>query len=144
MMPAMEGIRRSSLWTAGVLAFVVLFVFFVLQEYGPESAVRRFHRAVQTKNWREVQLVTKQPFEEWAVQRLVADVASLTQSPGSHRLVRMDRSPGQVRAAVVYYHPRRLPVVRIWIVERFREGWKIDADKTLTTLRDALELRMVP
>src|SRR4051812_16565072 len=34
--------------SAGLLAALVLFVFATLQNYGPQSAVRRFHEAVRT------------------------------------------------------------------------------------------------
>ncbi len=140
----MSGVSRASLGAAGVLALAVGFVFATLRDYGPESAVRRFHRAVQVRDWNDLRRVTAQPLESPSVQRLAAEVARLTQGRHQHRLVRMDRSPVQAHAAVVYSYPGGLREVRIWIVDLKDGTWKVDADKTLTTLRDALELRALP
>ena len=142
--PPMSGVSRASLGAAGVLALAVAFVFYTLRDYGPESAVRRFHRAVQVRYWTDLRRVTVQPLESPSVQHLAAEVARLTQGTHRHRLVRMDRGRDQARAAVVYSYPGGLREVRIWIVELQGRTWKVDADKTLTTLRDALELRTLP
>lgn len=123
---------------AAVLALITLGVFSVLQDYGPESAIRRFHAAVMQEDAIELQTVTEQNVRTPAVRELAGQVHSfLTQ--GNYQLLRMERSPLQVRAAVVYTSRlthEQFPM--IWVVEQRNHVWRVDANKTLTILHDSL------
>lgn len=123
---------------AAVLALITLGVFAVLQDYGPESAIRRFHAAVMQDDPIELQSVTEQNVRTPAVRELAVQVRSFL-STGSYQLLRMERSPAQVRAAVVYTSRtthEQFPM--IWIVEQRNHVWRVDANKTLTILHDSL------
>src|SRR5687767_10393182 len=51
----MSSPSRNHGWTASaLLAVLTIAVFFVLQNYGPESAVRRFHDALLRRDGREL------------------------------------------------------------------------------------------
>jgi len=109
----------------------------MLQDYGPESAIRRFNSALQRGDLLEVQSVTEQPLDSPTAQELIYLVNTLLQQGFSYQLLKMDRQPGQVRAAVVYSRGKYQIYPVIMVVEKDQRVWKIDADKTVTIKRDA-------
>lgn len=119
------------------MALITLAVFSTLQDYGPESAIRRFHAAIASDDGPELQQVTEQSIQAPQVRYLATWVRLLQQQGYRYQLMRMDRSPTQVRAAVVYTAGN---IVRpmIWVVEKKGHTWKVDAVKTDTILRDSL------
>jgi hypothetical protein len=132
---------RKRLWTylsAGVLVFLTLYVFYRLQDYGPESAIRRFHAAIKNRDPVDLQRVTKQPIDSSNTIKLIGMVQPWLAEGWSYKLLRMDRSPFQVRAAVVYTPPKEEGYERplIWVVEKSGRAWMVDVDKTVTILND--------
>jgi hypothetical protein len=126
----------SSYAAASVLAVITLGVFFRLQDYGPESAIRRFHNDVLNDDSSDLQRVTVQSIGDQRVRRLVSLVHNLLVDGRRYQLVGMDRTPDQVRAAVIYRIPRREDRAIVWVVERSDGGWRVNADKTITILED--------
>jgi hypothetical protein len=123
---------------AGVLALLTIAVFYSLQDYGPESAIRRFHAAIVRGDREELQRVTEQKLDSQNVARLAVQVQAFMQEGFRYQLLRMQRSPSQVRAAVVYTAPDHQVFPMIWVVEKTGRVWKVDADKTATIMRDSL------
>ncbi len=153
--------RALSYLSAGLLAAVTLFVFFVLQNYGPESAVRRFHAAVSRVKVspdgrydmpysaaEELQRVTMQRIGTASVGYLVRFTSERFAAGGTFQIVRVERgteNSNQMLAAVVYRIPGYLPDAAIWVVEQPRDGegmrssdWKVNADGTANAIRDHL------
>lgn len=123
---------------ASVLATITLGVFYVLQDYGPESAIRRYHQAILKQDRLDLQRVSVQEIDSENSRLLAREVGGFL-AIGNYQLVRMERTPGEVRAGVVY-RPRGTQDVfpMIWIVEKKGGVWKVNVDKTLTILRDSL------
>ena len=123
--------------SAGILALLTLGVFYVLQDYGPESAIRKFHVAAAAGDAGALQSVTQQPVRTQEVQILAAKVRRLLGEGYRYQVLRMDRSPTQVRAAVVYT-VGNIELPEIWVVEKDGRSWKIDAFTTEGIQRDSL------
>ncbi len=131
-------VRLASYLSAAALAVVTLFVFGTLQDYGPESAIRRFHHAIATNNPDELQQVTEQPLSSKSVQSIYQAAGQFVVRGIPYRIMKMDRDKGEVRAAVVYSLGNGKQAAVVFVVDKINHAWKIDADKTLTILRDSL------
>lgn len=124
--------RDPGFAAAAVLATVTLSVFAVFQNYGPESAVRRFHHAVTYDDFGEMAQVVTQGINSSAVKELRADVAQAMQgSSGYYRILTSDRSEKQVVMLAKY---QSTPPI-VWVVVKQRAGWRIDPYLTLQALR---------
>ncbi|AIE86149.1 hypothetical protein [Fimbriimonas ginsengisoli] len=137
------GSRR--LWAylaAAGLCLLTLAVLYPLQDYGPESAIRRFHVAISHDDGVELQRVTAQPIQSENVQWLARQVQGLMKAGARYQLLRMQRWPTQVRAAIVYTSPSDERFPMIWVVEKRGRIWRVDADKTVTIMRDSLGIRL--
>ncbi|RYG25512.1 hypothetical protein EON82_06870 [bacterium] len=124
--------RDPGLVAAAVLAVVTLTVFGVFQNYGPESAVRRFHHAVAHNDLGEMAQVVTQGVDSTAVTQLVSIVKSaLAKGSGYYRILTSDRSERQVVMLARYEGAR--PIV--WVVVKARDRWRVDPYLTLQALR---------
>ena len=134
---------RDKGWVSGaVLAGLTLGIFYVLQDYGPESAIRRFHRAISSQpvNVQELAQVTQQEVGQGVVSQLVQTVLAIDPTAQRYQLRRMDRSPRQVRAEVAYLTPPGYVVVLPWVVRKTpgSESWRVDAVETLGWMQSYL------
>ncbi len=125
---------------AALLALVTLAVFYVLQDYGPESAIRRFHRAAQNGDVRELQRVTAEPVTNPAVGEMYNWVRRMQRIGGRYRLARVERQPTRVYAALVYEIPNGEQYATVWVVVKPRGStlWQVAATDTRTILRRGL------
>ena len=135
-------IARGAAVAAIVLAIGVLGLFMRLQEYGPESAVRRFHQAISRGALPDLQRVTVEDVRSPLVRGFVRDVAGLMAQGVNRppRILRTDRTPNQVRAAVAYPLPGGQPFYMVWVVERQGRTWKVSVENTRRVIQDALAL----
>jgi len=115
---------------AFVLAAVTLGVFAVFHDYGPESAIRRFHLAVVNGDRAELQRVTEQPIDTPGPQALRRWVLQMHEAGAHYQLLRVERHPRAVYAAVVYSPPDGEPYGTVWIVRKDDAFWKVDAAAT--------------
>lgn len=116
---------------AAIVAVITLGTFYILQDYGPASAIRRFHEAIFNNDVGELQQVTYDKINSPAVRELITAVNSIGE-PASHpQVARMDRQVGEVRAAVVYTYPNNLRTARVWVVEKHDKLWQVNAEKTV-------------
>lgn len=117
---------------AATLAVVTLAVFGVFQNYGPESAVRRFHHAVANGDARELAQVIEGSANTSAVRDLSRFVdEALRASGANYQIVTSDRTPTQVDMLARY--EGRPPIV--WVVVKDRDRWRIDPYLTYQGLR---------
>jgi HAMP domain-containing protein len=130
--------RYARIGAALALAFVTLSVFYVLQDYGPESAIRRFHRAVQKGDLGDLQRVTEQPIDSKSVGDLYRWVQEMNRYGARYQLLRVERQPRsrEVYAALVYVLPNGETYATVWVVEKQREAWRVDAARTMTIIED--------
>ena len=130
-----EGSSKLALYaTAAVLSLITLTVFFVLQDYGPESTVRRFHQATVSRDDTELRRVTAQDLDYPSVSYLRQSVYNaVVRNRASVRLGNVAREPGRAVAEVDYLSPFGSATI-LWVVVETKAGWKIDADQTLSLL----------
>ena len=119
------------LGAAAALAGVTLGVFATFQNYGPESAVRRFHHAILTGDDKELAQVVDAPNETSAVRDLRQYVTRALNGGSNYRIVKSERSPTQVEMLALY--AGRPPIV--WVVIKARDRWRVDPYLTLQGLR---------
>lgn len=118
------------------LAASTLAVFGVFQNYGPESAVRRFHHAVATDGSdrsrldQELSQVVMGSPESSATQQLAAFLSNVLASGSGYSIVKSERSPTQVDILAVYGHK-----TIVWVVIKARDRWRIDPYLTIQALR---------
>ncbi|MEI7984189.1 MAG: hypothetical protein WCI55_01065 [Armatimonadota bacterium] len=152
-------VPKASLLPAFLLACLVLFTYSTLQNYGPESTVRKFHTALHSIS--QAQSNNKQISKrDWDALRSVIeeDIGNLggASDPANrdgiaiigigleqfrlgktYSLARMDRLTREVRIAVLYQKNAKSPSLPIvWVVDKPVGGreWKISARKTLSAM----------
>jgi hypothetical protein len=146
--PVVAGRFQFSSFVAAIcLGATTLGVFSTLQNYGPESVLRRFHQALTPNdrgelNWNAIAETVDQAPTTPAVQKLVNTVRQLLRN-GPPRIVGMERELVQgrqqnlqVREALVYRDVDGSPVPIVWIIERQSGQWRISVQKTETILLD--------
>lgn len=123
--------RDPGFAAAAVLATVTLSVFGVFQNYGPESAVRRFHHAVAHDDRGEMAQLVTQGIDSSAVTQLVTIVKRALAGGTGYRILTSDRSDKQVVMLAKY---ESTPPI-VWVVVKQPGGWRIDPYLTLQALR---------
>jgi hypothetical protein len=151
-------VPKASLLPAILLGGLVLFTFSTLQNYGPESTVRKFHAAVHSINQAQSSK-TAISQSDWATLRSVIeeDIGPLNgrnvqasqdglimisralqyfREGRTYSLARMDRYTREVRIAVIYQRNKFPSTPIVWIVDKPIGGreWKINARKTLSAM----------
>ena len=115
-----------------VLAGVTLAVFATFQNYGPESAVRRFHHAIANHDRAELEQVVEGGADSSAVRELGSAVSgALAASGANYQIVTSERTPTQVVMLARYRGHDSI----VWIVTKARDRWRIDPYLTLQGLR---------
>jgi len=133
-----------SIISALVLACLTLGVFYVFQDFGPESAIRRFNEACIRNNDDELQSVIAENFQRNNVLLLKQQLRTWYENGATMQLAEMERSEKEVRAAVLFTippnqdYPLGTQWAMIWVVTRRGKFWLVDANKTATILTDAL------
>lgn len=136
---------RSASWAAAAtLSVFTLGVFYLLQDYGPQSVLRRFHHGVRTGDLQEIQGTIEQPLDDPNVREIVPAVHQflLYGEPTTVGMERdLRRGAAQVNVVDMYEGPageRKFPIV--WVVEKRDRLWRINVDKTATILKDYVDL----
>jgi hypothetical protein len=124
---------------AGLLASITIRVFFELQDYGPESAIRRFLESVRTNNPTELLgVVTDPPIQGVNERRMVGALGVWDRNRVTSQVGRLERTGNEVRAAVIFSFPNGTIWSSVWVVERRGRMWLVDANKTATIFWDGL------
>jgi len=134
--------RYGSAVAAAFLACLTIRVFFELQDYGPESAIRKFNEAVKNNDLGAMQAATlggreglkgdKVPFLFWSLTQW--DRRGIPM-----QIERIKRTGNEVRAEMVLtipHQPHDTIWAMTWVVERTGRDWLVDANKTATILSD--------
>ncbi len=153
-------VPKASLLPAILLGMLVLFTYSTLQNYGPQSTIRKFHSAIHNINQAVVN-GNKIRKADWEVLRSTVDedigelgngpflpnrdvfniynsVAERFQEGRAYSLGPMDRRLREVRIAVIYIKDKMPPISMVWVIEKPFGGreWKISAHKTLSAMTD--------
>lgn len=123
--------RVPGLGAALVLGAATLSVFGVFQNYGPESAVRRFHHAVANRDDEELAQVVSGSTQTTSVRDLRTLVGAILSQGANYRIVKSERSPEQVEMLALYEGRKTI----VWVVVKARDRWRIDPYLTIQALR---------
>jgi len=136
-------------WTpyvaAAILASLTIRVFFELQDYGPESALRRANEAIQNDDGKGLLNVIVDHKLEGANEKAMVATLRFWYTHGvTMQVGRLIRNGNQVRAALVFgFPPRTFGFPKgtywssVWVVERNGRSWFVDANKTATIFWDS-------
>lgn len=132
-----DSIRRwMPLFAAALLASLTIRVFFELQDYGPESAIRRFLGAVRRPD--EMQAMYGKTWLPTEPELEMIRVLAYWQSHGvSAQVGRLERVDDEIRAAVIFSFPNGTNWGFAWVVQRKGIDWRVDVNKTATIFRDS-------
>jgi hypothetical protein len=151
----MWSVPKASLLPAILLGTLVLFTYFTLQNYGPESTLRKFHSAlikidqaqsagkrIPNADWNDLRSTLVEDLGDLEgtgdaqAYSAVRKVNGLLLAGCKYSLAKMDRYPREVRIAVIYEKPMQPPIHLVWIIDKPFGGreWKISAQKTLSAM----------
>ena len=124
---------------AAFLACLTVRVFSELQNYGPESAIRRFYQAVKANDRKAVESVmVPQQIDGPNFKYLVGKLMAWNAEGANLQVARIERTGNEVRAVVVFSFPSGTVTGFVWVVERSGKDWLVDTNKTATILLDSL------
>ena len=121
--------------SAVVLALVTLSVFAALQDYGPDSTLRRFFEAVvshdQDRVFSLMARTGQNPPLTEGEKYVVAEIDSLANMGGSYHIERIRRPMDRVAEAWVRYDlPNGEQRMVSWILIRPGNRWSVDLSST--------------
>lgn len=137
----MPKVEVNSWFVAAILAVGTVATFDRLLDYGPASALRRFHVAIVADNPIELERVTKEPLSDPSLHQLERIVVRNYQAGAKFEVARMDLSQSQVRAAVLYRVGNQMPVPMVFVLDREGTSWKVNATRTLATQQEIFRSR---
>ena len=123
---------------AGLLASLTIRVFFELQDYGPESAIRRFSESISHDNLSELEAVTVTKELSSKEKAMVARLANWHHLGVSMQVGRIERTGTESRAAVVFSYPSGNSWGTVWVVQRSGKEWRVNVNKTATIFWDSV------
>ena len=157
---------RPTAYVAAIsLALITLFVFYTLQNFGPESAVRRFNALLQTAaqaaKGGQIQIPAADlsnavlpPSDGASITFVVQQFAPYFVQGGTFQIIKRatgDSYPRKgwtehtVLVEVVYNVQGSAPDFAVWVAAQDRNGqWKIDTDLTATARRDVISRSSQP
>ena len=136
--------RLLAILAATLLACLTVGVFYQLQDYGPESAIRRFNELSLNDNDEGLKMVIAENAQVSSVVFLKQKLKEWYQYGATMQLAQMERTDNEVRAAVLFTippqpdYPLGTQWAMIWVVVRRGKSWLVDANKTATILGDTL------
>ena len=136
--------RLLAIVSAAVLASLTVGVFYQLQDYGPESAIRRFNELSINDNDEGLKTVIADNAQLHSIFFLKQKLKEWYQDGATMQLAQMERSENEVRAAVLFTipaepdYPLGTQWAMIWVVVRRGKSWLVDVNKTATILGDQL------
>jgi hypothetical protein len=124
-------IRRGAPFTASIFAILVLAVFWVLQDYGPESTVRRFNQDIRDGHLDDTAGLTLEGPMTYDAEGLRSYTGMLLRYGGTYRIISMQRSPHKVVAIALYSFPNGDQRPFYWVVYNLQNRWQISAGESL-------------
>ena len=135
--------RALSLLSAIGLAALTLATFASLQEYGPESAIRKFHRAVLNEDSEGLREVVVRGTPQWEMNELARRVLDAAYTGLQFQIVSMRRLPdSSVIAVVAYFFPNRdMARIQPWVAKKEYGRWRVDAVETVMFIPKTMRLQ---
>jgi hypothetical protein len=130
------GVPMLGWLTSILLSLVTLFVFFTLQNYGPDSTVRKFHLAARELDRDEAATLVYPDFDSSSTQELWTLVAGLLANGRTDfEITHFQRKANQAAIVVRYRFPNGEQRTLIWLVNRIEGKWRIDTRETTLAAR---------
>lgn len=128
--------------TSALLSLLTLFVFGSLQNYGPESSVRRFHQAAAELSQPMAEPLVEPAFDSAATQQLWSYVTSmLVDGKASVSVTHYQRKDDRAVILTRYQFPGGEQQSLAWVVNREGKKWTIDTRETALAARYLLDPR---
>lgn len=123
--------KIASVGAVLILVALTLGTFYLLRDYGPESAIRRFHEAALSNDDNALRRLTAAEEHFGATAQLKQRVRAYSEAGASIRLAKVIRSPRRAEAEVDYIFPHGIDSI-VWVVDKKDNSrWLIDPDATL-------------
>lgn len=119
--------------SAGLLAIVTLTTFYLVRNYGPESAIQRFHTYALAGDQNGIAQLIVQPSDNQRLLMLEATVMAMARAGAHPELVSVQRGPREIIAHIAYRGNG--PGIDIyWVVDQTNASrWLINPDRSLVT-----------
>ncbi len=141
---AQAGRQWGTYVAAALLASLTIRVFFELQDYGPESAVRRFYEAVpytvKTSDMSELKAVSTDEIQGRAEIDMILTLAQWEMHGVPMQIVRLEGTGNEARVVVAFSFPtapQETVWTPVWVVQRRGKSWRVDVSKTAAIFWDA-------
>jgi hypothetical protein len=111
-------------------------IFFPLRNYGPQSAVRRFHQAVASNDLRQIAQFAEESTNDPALAELSVFVyANLRYA--QPRLIAVQPEANRAKVLIQYQNWRGASQPVVFFVDQTTAGrWKVNSTATVTALKD--------
>lgn len=125
---------------SALLALLTLTVFYVLRDYGPESAIRKYNEAVINGDIVGLDQISTQPDSSPSGGWLHDQVRDFLAAGGRLHLDRMERNPAQNIdvASVRYVFPNQQVRGFLFVVTKQDHLWKVSPQMTEQALQRLL------
>ena len=120
--------KLISIIAAALLSGVTLSTFYLLRNYGPESAIQRFHAAALAGDQTEISKLTLRPDSPNVVE-LVAEVRKMARLGARPEVENAPRGPREVIVQIVYRSAYAEETIFWDVAETKASRWLIDADR---------------
>lgn len=136
----------ASVLPAAILALLTLGVFWTLRGYGPETALRMFHRGAVQRQAEEIYRATVPNPNPNTVAFLATRIHQFAQQGARYQVRYIHRRSGFVVAEVEYVFDRRgIRVPMLYVVRKIDGQWRVDADASIALMaRGLLPSRVGP
>jgi len=135
--------RWGSYIAAGLLASLTIRVFFELQDFGPESAIRTFMNALRDPHSIQGEVITD-PISGDPQKLMLVRLVNWQRHGVEAQVGYVKQSGNEARATVIFSFPNGTIWTTVWVVERRGKSWLVDANKTATIFWDDLPPYIVP
>src|SRR5687767_14248067 len=124
--------KENSFVVAVILAAFTVGVFYILQNYGPESAVRRFHNAVAANDLDALARVIQEDVRSPAVRELRSRVWAINETARGIILFSSNRRTREVLVVGQYIAGNGYKFALPWLVQKKNTtNWRINVTGTL-------------
>jgi hypothetical protein len=130
-------IKPGSIVAASILSVLTLAVFFTLRNYGPQSAVRRFHQAVASRNPTEMSRYAEEVPSNPELLELGSFVYQNMMN-GQPRLIAVQPGNNRAKVLVVYQNKFAAPQPVVFIVDQDTKThlWRVNCSATFSAIVD--------
>jgi len=130
---------RPAIIPAAILGALTVGVFYVLRDFGPESALRKFHFAAISRDLEALDDVCDSAADPDATRYLVTELQSAARRGARYEVGKVVRKGDQAVATVIYRYPGQgIEIPTLWVVEKKDSRWRVNPHLTMTQTRNML------